>query len=166
MSAECAEMAAFTGSIHEGEMLVVVKLTISSTVCCRSTKCLQGDGLDTWFLNGKKDKWPPARNFCGVTKQKVSGYEICFQPYYSMTVPVCIPCDRLESEGRSLQVSSYFHTHLNTLSVTAVFLGHSRRLRLASLMNKCKMWLHKQAEKFCWWWGIQVLLKCGGHALK
>lgn len=45
----------------------------------------------------------------------------------------------------------YFHTHLNTLFVTAVFLGHSRRLlvaRLASLMKKCKMWLHKQAEIF------------------
>jgi hypothetical protein len=45
----------------------------------------------------------------------------------------------------------YFCTHLNTLFVTALFLGRSRRLlvaRLASLMKKCKIWLHKQAEIF------------------
>jgi hypothetical protein len=55
----------------------------------------------------------------------------------------------------------YFCTHLKMLFVTAVFWGHSRRLlvaRHASLMKKCKMWLHKQAEIFvdgeesrCYW---------------
>jgi hypothetical protein len=36
--------------------------------------------------------------------------------------------------------------------VIAVSLENSRGLlvaRLDSLMKKCKMWLHKQAEKFC-----------------
>jgi hypothetical protein len=71
MSAVCAKIGALTGSIHEGETSVGVTLPISSTMCCISTTCLQGGCLDTYFLNGKKDKWPPARNVCDVTKQKV-----------------------------------------------------------------------------------------------
>jgi len=46
VSAEYAKMAALTGSIHEGETSIV-KINISSTMCCSATKCLQGACLDT-----------------------------------------------------------------------------------------------------------------------
>jgi hypothetical protein len=46
MSAKCAKMAALTGSIHKEEMSVM-KVTISSTMLCNSTKYLQGGCLDT-----------------------------------------------------------------------------------------------------------------------
>jgi len=171
MSAECVKMAALTESIYEGETSVV-KVTISSTMCCSSTKCSQGGCLDTWFLNGKKDRWPPARNFCDVTKQKVmASWSTWFLDMKSVsTASSLIIAIHFQAvfhvTGETIRdihfkCLPYFCTHPNKLFVIAVFWGHSRRLlvvRLASLMKKCKMWLHKQAEIFvdseesrCYW---------------
>jgi hypothetical protein len=152
MSVEYAKMAALTGSIHEGETSVM-KITISSTMCCSSTKCLRGGCLDTWFLNGKKDKWPPARNFCDVTKQKVmASWSTWFLDVKSVSTASSLSIawqfqavlDVIGETTRDIHCKRlpYFHTHLNTMFVTAVFWGHSRRLlvaRLASLMKKCKV---------------------------
>jgi hypothetical protein len=145
MSAECAKMAALTGSIHEGETSVV-KVTISWTMCCSSTQCLQGGCIDTWFLIGKKEKWPPARNFCGGTKQKVmASWSTWFLDMKSVsTVSSLVIVWQFQA---SFHVTSeiirdihfkrlpYFHTHLNMLFVTAVFLGHSGRLLVARLTS-------------------------------